>query len=244
MCLHRVSPSAEPDVILCLCLTFVQIPCLYCCFCQCPGANPGYALLFMVYSRIMPCLCCCLQVSFHGQTGLVHFDSEGRRQNFSLNIYQFDGINFTKVSCFNGLYFSHEQKLVRKSSSGGGVIDGEHGVDHKLIGSQSRHLVKWLKCLLHGQFNPPLSFFRISQWYHEIKHLVISFLLIWTYGFILFDNICMTAIELCENDFTYDENMFLLVDICITWHINIKYFILFYLVNYFIINVHAFYAQH
>ncbi len=29
---------------------------------------------------------------------------------------------------------------------------------------------------------------------------------------------------LCENDFTYDENMFLLSDICITLYINIKYF--------------------
>ncbi len=43
---------------------------------------------------------------------------------------------------------------------------------------------------------------------------------------------------LCENDFTYDENMYLLSDICITWHINIKCFILFYLVNHFIINVY------
>ncbi len=45
--------------------------------------------------------------------------------------------------------------------------------------------------------------------------------------------------RLCENDFTYDENMFLLSDICITWHINIKYFILFYLVNHCIINVYV-----
>ncbi len=37
---------------------------------------------------------------------------------------------------------------------------------------------------------------------------------------------------LCENDFIYDENVYLLSDICITWHINIKYFILFYLVNH------------
>ncbi len=37
---------------------------------------------------------------------------------------------------------------------------------------------------------------------------------------------------------TYDENMFLLADICITWHINIKYYILFYLINHFIINVY------
>ncbi len=43
---------------------------------------------------------------------------------------------------------------------------------------------------------------------------------------------------LCENHFTYNENMYLLSDICMTWHINIKHFILFYLVNHFIINVY------
>ncbi len=43
---------------------------------------------------------------------------------------------------------------------------------------------------------------------------------------------------LCENDFTYDENMSLLSDIYNTWHINIKYLILFYLVNHLIINVY------
>ncbi len=43
---------------------------------------------------------------------------------------------------------------------------------------------------------------------------------------------------LCVNDFTYDENMYLLSNICITWHINIKYFILFYLVSHFIINIY------
>ena len=38
------------------------------------------------------------QVSFHGETGVVNFDHSGRRQNFSFNIFEFDGINFTKVN--------------------------------------------------------------------------------------------------------------------------------------------------
>ncbi len=44
---------------------------------------------------------------------------------------------------------------------------------------------------------------------------------------------CLNVLR--ENNFTYD-----LYDICIIGHINIKYFILFYLVNHFIINVYSY----